>query len=177
MMINRTPFNPPPSNTTFIISKEDWRLYILKLINSIAPEVYNAIIIVDPTGQNHIVNENSGSMHIQASNEDYLPIIFIDKKKMVHISREVLKASIAHELAHYALGNDIERNKISLNHEFLLPTKWILYKDCLLRTRIKGRKVQISGKFNASPVFQGSSGRIREHEADRFAVLQLKTSI
>ena len=163
-------FNPP-AGATFTIREEYWRLYILEIINSLAPELYNEIIKIDPMGRQHIINQDKGGIYIRASSQDYLPVLFINQKLIVHMPRKAQRALIAHELAHYALSHDRERDEINLTHRKLFPGAC---KDYFCHTTIKGRKVQISGSFHADEVFQYSSFRVREYEADRYAVLQLE---
>ncbi len=81
------------------------RLIVLELIKSLAPELHQELIAIDPTGKNHL-SFDSDPINASAtySVRDGLPQLTLGKK-LFEVSQEELLFILGHELGHYVLGH------------------------------------------------------------------------
>ncbi len=89
---------------------KDWKIsiatrtYVLEIIKSLAPELYEEIIAVDPTGRNHITFTSNDNIYASQA-DDGLPRITLTPSFFMHFSPGEQQFLIAHELSHYVLGH------------------------------------------------------------------------
>lgn len=144
------------------------RKHFLEIINSLAPELYEKIIKVEPTGLYHF-DKYTGCAGIFFSEEDGLPFLCINYKKVMTMPIKIQRAIIAHELGHYALGHQLEKSAIKLKHSHLFKDS---FYDKSLTITTRHKKIRVTADFSPHESFQNAASRVREYEADRFAVLQ-----
>ena len=151
-------FNPPET-ASFNERERYHRLYILKIINSLAPELYNEIIKVDQNGEDHIIYNDKSyyGATIKAAN-DGLPLLKVGERfpKRGYLSN---RCTIAHELGHYVLLGHTEDKLAAIKHSSLATIN--SYPSC------PGIRLDFKCAFLYSQL------RIQEYEADRFAVLNM----
>lgn len=136
--------------------------HILELIKSYAPELYSEIVTVDPEGIFHINRhtDETGSSIFPFS-DDGLPLIKIGCK-WKNMPIEWQEFIMKHEIAHYVLGHF--KNPTS-HHSTLNPIKKVT------------TSLSPEEKLPFATLLAKAATRIREYEADRFAVLVLKADI
>lgn len=146
--------------------EQEERMQVLQLINSLDSALYKAIIKRDPEGIQHIQRLDDFLAANAASDKDGLPIILISsgtlKKYAEH--KGLVRAMIAHELGHYVAGHFFEKKEPKHRDLFLSAD---LNKEIAFNK--EGKKV--SGQLMPRTTFYGTYERIKEHEADRIAVL------
>jgi len=126
------------------------RLAVLEVIAKIAPALHTLITTFDPTGKNHIQNDiNPMNASIAILISDGLPLFIIGNYFIDETDGEK-QFTIAHELSHYVLGH--------ITHKKGLPNET---EEDEVRP----------GLLKINETFSNSQQRIREFEADRFAVL------
>lgn len=153
------PISPP-------ITKREQKL-VMDTIKYLAPDLYAAIIKVDPTGKNHITRDYTVGVgaSVVASKVDGLPEISLDMDE-AKLPLKEFRFSIAHELGHYVLEHDILQNT-----KLATPIHRALGKQGATDEFKKGKKV--SGQLPFEETFQNAYSRIDESEADRFAVIEM----
>lgn len=146
----------------------DERKQIMEVINSIAPELYQELMVVDPQGEAHISRYYDDPINatVSINQQDGLPYI--------RIGSEVIKwpigeqrAIIGHELGHYVLGHEQARVQHTLSHAILTHLGPGAKKEF-----IKGKMVK--DQLQPEETFGHAFTRTQEFEADRFAVLNLQ---
>lgn len=159
---------PSPERKTF-----------MDIIKDLAPTLYEAIVAVDPTGADHII-EDAGFGYtsiagVRVSQKDGLPEIgFGPETTQIPLERK--RAVIAHELGHYALGHLFKRPTIKLKALEKAPEEKRVLK-------IRGKPVEVGGKLPVSGFLPGRESTVeaslsrafsrqQEYEADRFAVIE-----
>jgi hypothetical protein len=139
------------------------RKKIMEAIKSVDPAAYEAIVKVDPTGENHISRDYTGSGGtIDASVVDGLPDLRIDPFYSTLPFNE-LRAVIAHELAHYVLGHFFESYR--LTHRILKAKT-----EGAQSFGKKGKKV--AGQLPFKETFTNARQRVEENECDRMAIIE-----
>lgn len=138
----------------------------LRIINSIDPTLYAAIIKVDPTGEEHVKPQEtySGSpFACDISPKDGLPVIYVNKRGQ-ELSDDHFRAIVAHELGHYISGNMYETfgRESEIVHAGL-------FKTPVSKEFKKGKKVR--GQLPARESFNRAYTRVQEYEADRSSIL------
>lgn len=136
----------------------DERKYILEIIKEFAPVLYQEIVTVDPSGADHIKSHSGGGAAVNSSVKDGLPDILVGYNYL-HLPKNELRAALAHELSHYVLGHFKE---LILTHKALQKVATQEFK--------KGKKV--IGQLPFEESFSSAYSRIKEFEADRFAVIE-----
>ncbi len=141
------------------------RRRVLKLIGSLAPELYQEFIAIDPTGENHLAFD---SKHTNASanysHQDGLPVITLGRD-IINAPQEELRFVLGHELGHYALGH--------FKHHYPVHSRLRSHQDL---TQIPTQKEK-TNEFKFEETFCLAYSRIKENEADRFSILSLGTNI
>jgi hypothetical protein len=140
------------------------RQKLLHGLKAIDPDLYDAIIAVDPTGENHIKRNQKikgGVGYAAFSSADGLPSFYFDPSLADDPYNEMLFV-LAHELSHYVLGHLIFYPSIIVHRE-LNP------KEIPPAFKIKGKKV--AGQLPYVETFKKSWSRVQETEADRMAVI------
>jgi hypothetical protein len=147
----------------YILSKNE-RMFVLDIIKSFAPQLYEEIVAIDPNGYDHIARD-SDPLNAEASLSipDGFPLIRIGSG-IIGLPIKWARFIIAHELGHYALEH---LSGWSIKHPALQKPGTLEFK--------KGKKV--SGQLPLKESFQHAYTRILEFEADRFAVMELGVSI
>jgi peptidase M48-like protein len=135
------------------------RQKLLNGLKTIDPDLYDAIIAVDPTGENHIKRSQKVTSAYFYT-EDGLPLFYVDKDLVDGPYEETLFV-LAHELSHYVLDH-IFRPSTVVHREF---SKEVAPQEF----KIKGKKV--AGQLPFVETFQKARTRIQETEADRMAVI------
>jgi hypothetical protein len=154
------------------------RKAFMDIIKDLAPTLYEAIVAVDPTGADHIIEDDrfgyTSVAGVRVSEKDGLPAIgFGPGTTQVPLERK--RAVIAHELGHYALRHLFKRPTIKLKALEEAPKgKRVL--------KIKGKPVEVGGELPVSGFLslestveanlQRAFSRQQEYEADRFAVIE-----
>ena len=146
------------------------RQKFLQGIKAVDPTAYDAIVKVDPTGENHIkrhygVGGNNASM--LPSPIDGLPEFHIDATIILNPWNEML-FTVAHELSHYVLGHFFEAYQLS--HR-VLGTE----KEGAQSFGKKGQK--ISGQLPFKQTFENARQRVKENECDRMAIIDFGINI
>lgn len=136
------------------------RQKILQGFKTIDPDLYNAIIKVDPTGENHIKRSYIGGTWTLVSEVDGLPEFYFDQSVVDEPLNQML-CTLAHELAHYILGHFYE--VYSLSHPQLVK-EGAPYEEFK-----KGKKV--AGQLPFKETFDKARQRSKENEADRMIVI------
>src|SRR5579871_1529744 len=88
------------------------RQKLLHGLKAIDPALYNAIIKVDLTGENHIKRSYDGGSWTSVSTDDGLPLFHFDPSLVNEPYNEMLFV-LAHELSHYILGHFYENYTIA----------------------------------------------------------------
>lgn len=163
-IINRVPYE---QKKNYLLSQakdyktpitQEERNRILTLLNHLAPELYQKIIAVDPTGEHHILRTPEKRIAcVSRSLDDGLPIIELETKTERYTDSE-LTFILAHELAHYILGHFKEKQ--TPTHK-ILDDASTTYKNTL----------------PYKETFENSATRVEEYEADRFAIINLKAPL
>jgi hypothetical protein len=135
------------------------RQKLLLGLKAVDPDLYDAIIAVDPTGENHIKRSQKVTS-AYFSTEDGLPLFYVDKDLVDGPYEETLFV-LAHELSHYVLDH-IFRPATVVHREF---SKEVAPQEF----KIKGKKV--AGQLPFVETFQKARTRVQETEADRMAVI------
>jgi hypothetical protein len=136
------------------------RQKLLQGIKAVDQGAYDAIIKVDPTGENHIKRSHSGGTWIIASKVDGYPVLNLEPSVVEQSWNEML-CTIAHELSHYVLGHLYETYNLSHRE---------LNAERTSREFKKGKKV--AGQLPFTETFERARSRIKENEADRMMIIQ-----
>lgn len=140
------------------------RLQILQIIQSISPSLYKQLIAIDPQGNTYIKETKSGSNNafVCASSSNGLPIITLGTKTL-NLPDNQLRFVIAHELSHYVLKHP--RSTTTIAHPLLTDAAEL-------------QKITTQDKnLPFEKTFRFAQGRIREFEADRFAIMHFGCDI
>lgn len=151
---------------TLPITKSEQKT-ILKIINDIAPTLYEEIIKVDPTGQHHIKRNYHKGFSATASVIDGLPVISVHQDSTLDYSNKELRAILAHELSHYILKHPFKSD--APIHTYLFN------KNTPVKQFAAGK--QVAGQLQPTKCFARSEERIEEYEADRSEVLDFGIDI
>lgn len=143
------------------------REHVLEIINSLDPDLYKAIITVDPTGERHILLHDD-FIASNAAIDDGLPVIFIEPGVFEKYPQDLLRAIIAHELGHYVSGHFFENNE---------PTHSYLFEHDGDEYPTLKKHNNMSGQLPARETFYLSRTRITEYEADRSEILDFGIDI
>jgi hypothetical protein len=135
------------------------RQKLLRAIKAVDKSAYNALIKVDPTGENHIKRSHDGGTWTTVSEVDGYPVLNFEPSVAEQSWNDML-CTIAHELSHYVLGHFYEI--YSLSHRELT-------KEGGSR-EFKGKKV--AGQLPFNETFEKARSRIKENEADRMMIIQ-----
>ncbi len=141
---------------------------VLEVIRSLAPELYDLIITVDPTGENHIKRHaNKDGASVAASPIDGLPVIKIGTN-WIHRSDDAW--TIGHELGHYVLGHC---GLITKTEPFCetLSKKINSETSGYQGKKVDHKKKETNPLINFQETFKNTYSRNQEYEADRFALV------
>ena len=142
------------------------RTAVLALIKSLAPELYQEIVAVDPTGKDHLkFDKYPTNASVSRSPKDDLPVITLGKN-ILQDPQEEQRFIIGHELGHYALGHR------DLSHHKPIHTTLKTVPD-LPQDSATERK---NSRFKFEEAFCRAYSRENEYEADRFSILTMKTN-
>ena len=139
------------------------RVKVLNIIKELAPQLYEKIITVDPTGEDHI---KQGNTSMSFSAKDGLPLLRIDNEKL-NESDEKLRWIIGHELSHYV--NRDMKDICTWTHKNMSS------KESSSQEYAPGRK--IANQLPLEETFRNAQSRVREYAADAGSVLLFGTSI
>jgi hypothetical protein len=142
------------------------RQKLLHGLKAIDLALYDAIIKVDPTGENHIKRSYDGGSWTSVSTDDGLPLFHFDPSLVNDPYGEMLFV-LAHELSHYILGHFYE--------DYTIVHRELSKEDAPQEFKIKGKKV--AGKLPFKETFKKSRDRVEETEADRMAVIDFGINI
>lgn len=143
------------------------RNYILTLIKSIDPTLYEVMVEDDPSGIRHIFWKD-GELASTFSEIDGLPVIFVDRYILGLLDPAEQQSCIAHELGHYVLKH--LQGPQTPSHDYFFERS---ADDDI--PFAKGKKV--SNQLPAYQTFKFAAERIQEHEADRSAVMDFGVDI
>jgi peptidase M48-like protein len=169
-----------------VILPEAERSVALEIIKDIAPDLYDLLVSVDPSGIKHFFSDRVGPNNIGVGvGQEGFPVFAIGSELFQSHPKDQLKYAFAHELGHYVRGHpkkSIKEHKKSLKikePESFEEYKKSLKPEALQRIAMqefkKGKK--ISGQLPFEETFGHAYSRIQEFEADRFAVIDLGQSI
>lgn len=142
-------------NMTPITQKE--RDIVLDLIKTVAPTLHEMMVKMDPTGEQHIERYKGNGFASLASLDDGFPIILVGQDSL-NEPRNLLEASIAHELGHYVSRHFFEYPEPT--HAFLLTDE---------TSTAKG--------LPAKETFNLARRRIEEFEADSSEIMDFNIDI
>lgn len=150
----------------------DQRESILKIIESLAPQLYTYIIKNDPTGLKHIKrpyhpSQDTRLFLISSPKKNGLPIIYVGLDAL-NLPINEQRFALAHELGHYALGHVKRGQKQLIKHPMLEKQQGTIEFK-------KGKKV--TGQLPFEKTFKNAWQRSQEEEADRFAIVNLGVDI
>ena len=144
-----------------LITNEE-RAKVLKVINKLAPKLYEKIIAVDPTGEHHI---KRGDTAIRPLLNDGLPEICVSPET-TEITNDELSWIFGHELSHY----------IHDDFDMILPIhKAIGGHETAPQAYAPGKKVL--GQLPFAETLRNAKSRAQEYAADAGSVLYFGTNI
>ncbi len=146
---------------------QEERSYVLELIKSIDPMLYEAIVESDPSGIHHLF-WTDGGLASTFSEMDGLPVILVDRYILNLLNPYEQRCFIAHELGHYVLKH--LQGPQTPSHDYFFERS--ADDDTPFA---KGKKV--SGQLSAYQTFKFAAERILEHEADRSAIMDFGIDI